>query len=291
VADYLGQLVQRGRQPDNAIQPRLSSRFEPPRPATVDVPTVWMPVERESHPLFAPADPPVDSITESGSPQVHRRATGALSVDPGARVEEQSPEGPADSHVGSRIGTRPARRRDPGAGPLSGDTPVRRERREAHTVKPVRPRRERESPVAVRVAPVPGTSVAPIQTAPQIEQPANRAANRRWLDNPALPEPIAIKRHRRGAEPQPETTLEPRPIVKVAPNVGLEALRPSASRPAELPDAERSPAPDAPTIHVTIGRVEIRASVAAPVSRKPQARPPAMSLEEYLKQRKGATRE
>jgi hypothetical protein len=42
---------------------------------------------------------------------------------------------------------------------------------------------------------------------------------------------------------------------------------------------------------VTIGRVEIRAAVPAPAVRKAQSRPPAMSLEQYLKQRKGAARE
>jgi hypothetical protein len=138
---------------------------------------------------------------------------------------------------------------------------------------------------------VPGTVVPPFPRAPQIEQSANRVANRRLPDIPALPEPIAKEGPRRGAERRPETTLEPRQIVNVAPNVGLEAFRHAVSRPPEPPDAERSAGPDAPTIHVTIGRVEIRASVAAPAARKPQARPPAMSLEEYLKQRKGATRE
>ncbi|MGX2041066.1 hypothetical protein ACWJKU_13155 [Methylocaldum sp. MU1018] len=43
----------------------------------------------------------------------------------------------------------------------------------------------------------------------------------------------------------------------------------------------------APTIQVTIGRVEVRATVSAPVPRKAEPGPKAMSLEDYLKQRRG----
>jgi hypothetical protein len=42
---------------------------------------------------------------------------------------------------------------------------------------------------------------------------------------------------------------------------------------------------------VTIGRVEIRASSPAPIPKKASPRPPALTLEQYLKQRKGASRE
>jgi hypothetical protein len=56
------------------------------------------------------------------------------------------------------------------------------------------------------------------------------------------------------------------------------------------PDAE-PPAPPAPTIQVTIGRVEIRAASTAPIAKKSSPRPPALTLEQYLKQRRGASRE
>jgi hypothetical protein len=56
----------------------------------------------------------------------------------------------------------------------------------------------------------------------------------------------------------------------------LESLR-ELGRRAEAPE---------PVIQVTIGRVEVRAE--APTQPKPKARTPAvMSLEDYLKQRKG----
>jgi hypothetical protein len=51
--------------------------------------------------------------------------------------------------------------------------------------------------------------------------------------------------------------------------------------------AEAAPAP-APTIHVTIGRIEIRATPAAPAPARPAApRPPGMSLDDYLRRRDG----
>ncbi|MFL6196542.1 MAG: hypothetical protein ACJ75H_20340 [Thermoanaerobaculia bacterium] len=55
-----------------------------------------------------------------------------------------------------------------------------------------------------------------------------------------------------------------------------------AERPAFAPERE---APE-PVIHVTIGRIEVRATAApkAPARERPAARP-AVDLEEYLRQR------
>lgn len=47
-------------------------------------------------------------------------------------------------------------------------------------------------------------------------------------------------------------------------------------------------ATDEPTIQVTIGRVEIRATVASAPTRKTQTQRPVMSLDEYLRQRNGS---
>jgi hypothetical protein len=46
------------------------------------------------------------------------------------------------------------------------------------------------------------------------------------------------------------------------------------------------PAPT-PTIQVTIGRIEVRATSPATPPSKPRAASPAMSLDEYLRRRKG----
>ena len=47
---------------------------------------------------------------------------------------------------------------------------------------------------------------------------------------------------------------------------------------------------DTPTIQVTIGRVEIRATLPTPPSRKTVPKSPAMGLDDYLKQRSGGRR-
>lgn len=54
------------------------------------------------------------------------------------------------------------------------------------------------------------------------------------------------------------------------------------------PQFGRARATDEPTIQVTIGRVEIRATVAQTPTRKTPTHRPAMSLDEYLKQRNGS---
>ena len=85
----------------------------------------------------------------------------------------------------------------------------------------------------------------------------------------------------------PGQTEAPRgPTVKVAPAV---ITAPAPDTAIEMPEPE-SLAP----IHVTIGRVEVRAIMSAPPP-QPVVRPAvpeqrALSLDEYLKQRKGASR-
>jgi hypothetical protein len=59
------------------------------------------------------------------------------------------------------------------------------------------------------------------------------------------------------------------------------------TRPA-APQVVMSQATDTPTIQVTIGRVEIRATVASAPTRKTSTQKPVMGLDEYLKQRNGS---
>jgi hypothetical protein len=60
-----------------------------------------------------------------------------------------------------------------------------------------------------------------------------------------------------------------------------------AVRPAIAPTREQivSTSTPAPTIHVTIGRVEVRAVQEQPSARRPPSRPAVMGLDEYLKRR------
>jgi hypothetical protein len=84
---------------------------------------------------------------------------------------------------------------------------------------------------------------------------------------------------------QPEALVDHRPLlaaerVVVQPQVKL-VPRSEPEIPASVPStAEVEPAP---TIHVSIGRIEVRATPPATAARKPRSAPPVMSLDEYLK--------
>jgi hypothetical protein len=68
-------------------------------------------------------------------------------------------------------------------------------------------------------------------------------------------------------------------VVEVQPQIS-----PLPEHVTPAPSAMPESAP-APTIQVTIGRVEVRATPATVSPRKPVAGPAVMSLEEYLRQR------
>jgi hypothetical protein len=88
-----------------------------------------------------------------------------------------------------------------------------------------------------------------------------------------------------------------------APADAVRILRPSApedtaapvdvaagDRPTRRAPAATPPAASPPSVHVTIGRVEVRASTPAQPARSRPQPPRIMSLDEYLTQRAGAHR-
>jgi hypothetical protein len=64
------------------------------------------------------------------------------------------------------------------------------------------------------------------------------------------------------------------------------------AEPVEETAPSQATAGQAPTIRVTIGRIEVRASVppAAPARQQPPRRQPALPLDEYLRRRNGGAR-
>jgi hypothetical protein len=75
----------------------------------------------------------------------------------------------------------------------------------------------------------------------------------------------------------PPAAPETPPVIEVQPQI---SPMPESVTPAPAVGPE-----PAPTIQVTIGRVEVRATPAPATSRKPATEPAVMSLEEYLRQR------
>lgn len=80
------------------------------------------------------------------------------------------------------------------------------------------------------------------------------------------------------------------PFSSFSPARAETAARSQAHLSASGQYSHQSAVSESPTIQVTIGRVEIRAAVAAASARKTSARSPAMNLDEYLKQRNGGRR-
>lgn len=296
MTDHLTQLVLRARQPDLAIQPRLASRFEPPRQPAVGVsgPALssgpdspeWLdPIDVSLRPASAPVE---------DRPERHVRYDAVdVTMPSGGESEGAETEAPAPA-AKPRVGKRSARKRDADAQPPAGDAqdPLRLPR----VTQIARHARHGDVPMPPR------EGVASGQPAPPVVVPARPPASHTQSDRPARGWPsreagrplvrdrIATGSIRPAERPRLETTSPAPPSrERVA---RLEApFAPQVSRPIAAPDIERPAVPEGPTIQVTIGRVEIRAAVPAPATRKAQSRPPAMSLEQYLTQRKAATRE
>lgn len=310
--DYLSQLALRVQQPGFTVQPRPVSRFESPRPAIFVAPeppapaeadetessaVVWRPTEtgvgqpppqtdsrnhHESEPVESlsaarptqvshqPSPrrsttvPPI--VPQASSPAVAQQplyevAYPALRRSPATQSAElvRSPETQAQPSVRiDQLGEQ--------VGMTSSETnPRRRELGEMDRAA-VRAAREPIRPL-VRIENPQGPWVSPLSTrdpldgavesdreSPEVEPLSGRAAN---------------------LMPQFDLTLRPeRDMLQLF------------TEPAPLHlGAER--VADTPTIQVTIGRVEIRATVESTPTRKTPAKAPVMSLDEYLRQRNG----
>jgi hypothetical protein len=107
---------------------------------------------------------------------------------------------------------------------------------------------------------------------------------------PDRPAAVGSDGHPDRDRPPSGAPVDRRPPSALGERRATEVFRPAVTPAIALLDAGRAQAADEPTIQVTIGRVEIRATVAPAPARKPAGRPPAMSLDEYLKQRNEAPR-
>ena len=84
-----------------------------------------------------------------------------------------------------------------------------------------------------------------------------------------------------------------RPALRSAPQEASEAPRPAAVRTSSAragAGPDNAPAPVQQTIHVTIGRIEVRATPPPSAPARKQNAAPVMSLDEYLKTRSGGKR-
>lgn len=263
--DYLGQLVLRARQPELGLRPRVLSRYESPR-----------------HHTLSPSEQPLDS-------EGARPGDSSAGVNPSERVipdfvTEQHPLPTAE----------PARRAAvlPTAHPGRDATDLLRHR----TAQSIEPQTTTEEPAAAITSAlstprVDARRVAPVQ--PLVEN----APQTRPIVRIQKPDGAAALSSSSRDGHQPDTGPEPRVMPAVrqrsdpAPMPHRQLLAPRPVPAAVAPGGHHAADGGAPVIHVTIGRVEIRATVPPPPTRKRAGQSPAMSLDDYLKRRRGASRE
>jgi hypothetical protein len=250
VTDFLTNLVARAAASDAGLRPRPVSRFEP------------QPVAGEEGELRVGATP---------------RLVNEPADDAGA----------AEPRPPTRRRRRPARVPPPRVGepelePEPGEVPRARRRRPP---APDRPPRAEEPPRAVAPPRPSPREPRRERDVARSEPPTGRAQRRRASSRRQAAEPVP-------EAPRARTVMVER--VRIVPRDELvpsparqPALRPAvlqAATPAATPAAE--PAPD---VHVTIGRIEVRAVPAPPAPAAVERRPPVMTLEEYLRRRAGGS--
>ena len=256
---------------ETATRPPLAATVTPQRaePVSSEPPG---PVERpgaegEQQPsLLPPALQPEVAAPERPAPAAQRAAPGhaeaGLVPVPADRLVQGQPDRPSPGRVGSLI-LRPGQPDHPPAEePQPGTAPaaVGQERQPGMPLELVaREQRAGSGPEPVRLRQVSRETVEPGGTVHTL-----------------VPGPAAV-----GGPQKAMALLDARPEV----TVGLAAVRPTMpGREATTPDA----APQPPTIHVTIGRVEVQAVMSpkpSPAYAPPARREPALSLKDYLKQR------
>jgi hypothetical protein len=256
-------------QPAADVEPevRPAKRVEPPRvrPA-VD--------EGGARPKAAEAAPERSPISETPRSRASPRRGAQAGMLPAELTHQPAAELPGI--IAEATGARPAGANDrrhetaplqAAAVPPSAPAPA----------TPVRAQRRAKSP-----------PLAPIIRAPIPVEPAEKHSGAQ----PAAAEADIAgaelhaqdARHGRAVQPQPA------PASRIEPAQSVRAIVPApiAAMPRILPaPAHREGATEATTIHVSIGRVEVRATP-PPAAARPRSQPaaaPVMSLDEYLRQR------
>jgi hypothetical protein len=273
---YLERLVNRLIQPEAEIQPRLPGLFEPrPRAQATGLEaaeSVGAPRSEEPQGEAEEAQFPIDAVTSEDYWQ--NRPTSP--IQPAAA--EQAPLQPSQA--------------------LQPTTPEYRAF--------VAPQPLQRSPGEGQAAPAGREGFHTLPAAAQVEsarEDSPKGIGQREIAKPFKPE-AAARTARTGTLPPLPASLQPiQPLEEPAAEPLPLPSRPILTRLAspEANSAKTAAAQDqpiqadssaAPQIHITIGRIEVRAANPPPVvPRKPAARQgPVVSLEDYLKRRQGGSK-
>jgi hypothetical protein len=257
MSDYLSRLVARAMGASAGLRPRTASLFEPVKPSG-HLPSTGEPrsPSRQEGPEAAIAPPATSArrghgrrLQETPVPAdstAPRLRRGPVDVDPPRPALEAVPESPRRTHV--------APHREP-------TEPARAEPTATRSAAAATALREDGRPGPAPVAFTPAS--------PRPSDPPNAA-------------PPFIDGSRQASVPS-----TPMPAVSVTPAAALPAATAQRARATRIQSlATRAVAAREPHVHVTIGRIEVRAPAQPAPSRREASPSPVMPLDQYLRERR-----
>lgn len=274
---FLSQLLRRTLGGETGIRPRRAARFEPVAPPAAEEPVPSpLPAPRAPAGLRpADRDPARPRVTQTIEQPARDRGTPAPETSVAqmlivhttdARPPAEAPEQksvPISQPEGRPAAAAPSKLVP--ADPAPSRPPLRRA--EAVQAAPA-PKPARQSPAAVEL-------VSRRVEKRTVEERLTRLAGRARADA-ALPAAPASRPRVGAALP-----VAPAPRVPPPPSASASVAQ---RRPRQGPSPAPAAAPE-PVIEIRIGRVELRASAAAPPARTARPAAPVSSLEEYLRAR------
>lgn len=295
MGDFLGNIVAESLNLRQVVRPRPVSRFEPVQPAGHPA---WAPPDEEE--VWSPPAAPGESEATYTEPTPSRPGRQPDLRPP--TLPEVSPLRPAGI-LGRDVPGPPAPRRisPPDLGPELGThpRPPQAPVPEATNGAPG-PRQPGQPPRAFEKAPPVAAALRP-ELEPRGESTAPRTEG---LPGPLVaeglsPAPVDLPRSLPGPTPEsgPPPKIEIKPAIErlihkspkgpAGPSGESVQTTPPTSRPTQPGARGRVAGPSAPepTIQVTIGRIEVRATRSVEPPPKRPAAPKPMGLDEYLRQR------
>jgi hypothetical protein len=302
MSDYLSSLVEKNLSLQESLRPLPHARFEPSSLLGVDPVTAEMDPTSQPPPDAPPrVDPAYASLPPDTSPRVDP-AYASLPPDSSPAEFRPAPLFPGPALTGPRLeGGPPARPAPPfdlpGVQPYRGrldPPPAVLPAPEAKTARQITPTPSPEAPGRAQSGSDHETGSLPPRTPSQpadAPHPPREYLLERIVERTLVPAPAttgqlstATAAQPVSASPQSAAANAPAPD----PGPASRELRPLVP---PLPDLTvHQAAPPAPTINVTISRVEVRAAPPSAAPRRSSPQPKLMSLDEYLQSRSSGER-
>jgi hypothetical protein len=249
VSDFFATLIARATTEADALRPRIAPRFAAPAHESL------LPPEEERATTHAPVE---SSFAPDEQPRELRLAISERTQPPATPPREAATTHTTETATNDRA--------------MSHPSPLVRERIETPAVEPQ-----------------PFSAIQP-QSIPS-EPPRESSARMPTATRDAR-ESSRGESDRRAPMSPPRATLTPRRAIETATTRKVERIETRAhesrltriSKQRDAPETTQSP--PAPTIQVTIGRIEVRAE-SAPSPRRAEPAAPRLTLDEYLRQRGG----